>query len=222
MGLNGHFVSLRRAVSQLVPEKASFTARSDRQIENQGNQEASFWADTTSRLVENLSTTHVVDSLHCRTHVYRRDGSGGKHLLCAGILALAVERSGQVRLLSDCGIAGVIPQSGPAWIEATLSVNFLFTLLGILEIGFPETLLIGLASTLAQFYWRPARRLKLVQLVFNLSQVTVSSAVAYGAYKLVAIHVLHAPGPLALLGAAVTHFACNSAAMSSHHRADRR
>src|SRR5579872_6104372 len=76
-------------------------------------------------------------------------------------------------------------------IEGTLSVNFLFTLLGILELSLPETLVIGLASTLGQFYWRPARQLKLVQLVFNVSQVTVSSAVAYGAYKLVVIYVLH-------------------------------
>ena len=100
-------------------------------------------------------------------------------------------------------------------IEGTLSVNFLFTLLGILELSLPEVLLIGLASTLAQFYWRPARQLKLVQLVFNVSQVTVSSAVAYGAYKLVVLHVLHAPGPLALLAAAITHFACNTWAMST-------
>src|SRR5277367_1377807 len=87
-------------------------------------------------------------------------------------------------------------------IEGTLSVNFLFTLLGILELGLPETLVIGLASTLAQFYWKPARRVKTVQLVFNLSQVTVSSAVAFAAYKLVIADVLHAPGPLALLVAA--------------------
>ena len=60
-------------------------------------------------------------------------------------------------------------------IEGTLSVNFLFTLLGILELSLPETLVIGLASTLAQFYWKPVRRVKVVQLVFNLSQVTVSS-----------------------------------------------
>ena len=100
-------------------------------------------------------------------------------------------------------------------IEGTLSVNFLFTLLGILELSLPETLVIGLASTLAQFYWRPARRVTLVQLIFNLSQVTVSSAVAYGAYKLVVIYLLHAPGPLALLVAAVTHFSCNTAAMST-------
>jgi len=100
-------------------------------------------------------------------------------------------------------------------IEGTLSVNFLFTLIGILEMSLPETLLIGLVSTLAQFYWRPARQLKAVQLVFNLSQVTVCSAAAYGAYKLVSIYVLHVPGPLALLVAAITHFACNTTAMST-------
>ncbi len=76
-------------------------------------------------------------------------------------------------------------------------------------------MLIGLASTLAQSYWRPARRLKLIQLVFNLSQVAVSSAAAYGAYHLIATYLLHGPGPLALLGAAITHFAFNTAAMST-------
>src|ERR1700681_81109 len=85
-------------------------------------------------------------------------------------------------------------------IEGTLSVNFLFTLLGILELSLPETLLIGLASTLAQFYWKPARRLKLEQLVFNLSQVTICSAAAYGTYRLISIHILHGSGPVALLG----------------------
>jgi len=100
-------------------------------------------------------------------------------------------------------------------IEGTLSVNFLFTLLGILELSLPETLSIGLASTLGQFYWRPARKLKLVQLVFNLSQVTACSATAYGAYWLVATYVLGRPGPLALLAAAVTHFAFNTGAMST-------
>jgi len=100
-------------------------------------------------------------------------------------------------------------------IEGTLSVNFLFTLLGILELSLPETLLIGLASTLVQFYWKPARRLKAIQLVFNVSQVTVSSAAAYGAYQLVTAHVLHGPGPLALLVASVTQFASNTGAMST-------
>src|SRR5262252_9163232 len=104
---------------------------------------------------------------------------------------------------------------GMPGIEGTLSVNFLFTLLGILELSLPETLAIGLASTLAQFYWKPARRLKHVQLVFNLSQVTLSSAAAYGTYKFVVVHILHAPGPLALLAAAIVHFGVNTTAIST-------
>jgi putative nucleotidyltransferase with HDIG domain len=99
--------------------------------------------------------------------------------------------------------------------SGTLSVNFLFTLLGILELGLPETLLIGLISTLGQFYWRPSRRLQLIQLLFNLSQVTVAGAAAYGAYQFVCIHVLHGPGPLALVVAALTHFAVNTLATST-------
>jgi putative nucleotidyltransferase with HDIG domain len=99
-------------------------------------------------------------------------------------------------------------------IEGTMSMNFLLTLLCILELGLPETLLIGVVKTFAQFYWKPVRRLKPVQLVFNLSQVTLCSAATYGAYKLSSVHIFHGPGPLALLVAAITHFAFNTAAMS--------
>ena len=98
-------------------------------------------------------------------------------------------------------------------VEGTMSMNFLLTLLCILELGLPETLLIGVVKTLAQFYWRPARRPKLVQLVFNLSQVTVCGAASYGAYKL-SVQVFHGSVPLGLLAAAITQFASNTAAMS--------
>jgi putative nucleotidyltransferase with HDIG domain len=99
-------------------------------------------------------------------------------------------------------------------IEGTMSMNFLLTLLCIVELGLPETLLIGVVKTLAQFYWRPARQLKLVQLIFNFSQVAVCSAVTWGAYKLFLLHVFRGSIPLALLAAAITHFAFNTAAMS--------
>jgi putative nucleotidyltransferase with HDIG domain len=79
----------------------------------------------------------------------------------------------------------------------------------------PETLLIVLASTLGQAYLRRRHQVKLVQFVFNWSQLTVSSTVAYGAYALVVTRILHAPGPLALLVAAIIHFGCNTAAMST-------
>jgi len=99
--------------------------------------------------------------------------------------------------------------------DATLSVNFLFTLLGIQELGLPETLLIVLASTLGQAFLRRKHSVKLVHFVFNWAQLTVSSTLAYGAYVLVVARVLHAPGPVALLAAAITHFGCNTVAMST-------
>ncbi len=99
--------------------------------------------------------------------------------------------------------------------QGTLSVNFLFTLLGIVDLGLPETLLIVLASTLGQAFLRRKQQVKPVQLVFNWAQLTVSSTLAFVAYQLVATRVLHAPGPLALLVAAVTYFACNTSAMSA-------
>ncbi|HTS35447.1 MAG TPA: HD domain-containing phosphohydrolase [Candidatus Solibacter sp.] len=138
---------------------------------------------------------------------------------CAFLVFAALHwQSGDPLKFSCYLIAALLASSlkvGLPGIEGTLSVNFLFTLLGILELSLPETLLIGLASTLGQFYWKPARQLKPVQLIFNLSQVTVSSGIAYGAYKLVVVALLHTPGPFALVVAAVTHFACNTAAMST-------
>jgi putative nucleotidyltransferase with HDIG domain len=100
-------------------------------------------------------------------------------------------------------------------IEGTLSVNFLFTLLGILELGLPETLLIVMACTLGQAFLRRRQQVKLVQFVFNWAQLTVAGALAYGAYKLVVTDVLHGPGPLALVAAAITQFVCNTVAMST-------
>jgi len=100
-------------------------------------------------------------------------------------------------------------------IEGTLSVNFIFTQLGILELSLPETLLIGLAGTVGQFYWRNARKIKPIQLIFNVSQVAVCSAAAYGAYQFMVTRVLHAPGPLALVVAAITQFLCNTTALST-------
>ena len=137
--------------------------------------------------------------------------------VCFGVAFLHWQSSDPVKFvcyLIAALLASALKVTLPG-VVGTLSLNFLFTLLGILELGLPETLAIGLASVLAQFYWKPVGQLKKVQLIFNLAQVTVSSAVAYGAYKLVAVYVLHAPGPLALLAAALTHYACNTGAMST-------
>jgi len=153
---------------------------------------------------------------HLRARVY----IGGMLLAALGCYALAFfywQSSDPVKFFCylAAAIAAAMFKVTLPGIEGTLSVNFIFTLLCILEMSLPETLLIGLVSTLAQFYWKPARRLKLIQLIFNLSQVTVCSGAAYGVYKLVSRYVLHRPGPLALLVAAISYFLFNTVAMST-------
>jgi diguanylate cyclase (GGDEF)-like protein/putative nucleotidyltransferase with HDIG domain len=98
-------------------------------------------------------------------------------------------------------------------INGTMSVNFLFILLGVLELSFGETLAIGFAAVLVQCYWRPAHGPKPIHVLFNLSQLPVGTALAYGAYLLVSRHV---PGTLslALLLVAITYFAFNTMAMA--------
>ena len=94
-----------------------------------------------------------------------------------------------------------------------MSVNFLFILLGVLELSFGETLVIGFAAVLVQSYWKSSN-LKPIHVVFNLSQLPVGTAAAYVAYQFVTTHGLRRSDPLALLLVAITYFAFNTFAMA--------
>ena len=67
-------------------------------------------------------------------------------------------------------------------ITGTMSVNFLFILLGILELGFAETLALATAAILVQCFYRD--RPSPLQVTFNLSASAVSIAAAYNVYHL--------------------------------------
>ena len=75
-------------------------------------------------------------------------------------------------------------------ITGTVSVNFLFILIGIVELNFSETLVIGCASILAQSYSTEQGWPKSEQVVFNVCSVSFA---IWGAY-----FVFH--GPLHLIG----------------------
>jgi len=99
-------------------------------------------------------------------------------------------------------------------INGTMSVNFLFILLGVLEMSFAETLVIGFAAVLVQSYWKSSN-LKSIHVLFNLSQLPVGTAASYVAYQLFTTHGLHRSDPLALLLVAITYFAFNTFAMAT-------
>jgi diguanylate cyclase (GGDEF)-like protein/putative nucleotidyltransferase with HDIG domain len=100
-------------------------------------------------------------------------------------------------------------------INGTMSVNFLFILLGVLEMSFAETLVLGFAAVLVQSYWRSSKSLKPIHVLFNLSQLPVGTAAAYGVYTFITTHGLHRNEPLPLLLVAITYFAFNTLAMAT-------
>jgi len=99
-------------------------------------------------------------------------------------------------------------------INGTMSVSFLFIFLGIMELTYPETLLLGIAAVLVQSYWRTSKRLRFVHVAFNFSQVTVCASLAYGVFQLLGSHLLRNQHILAVSAAAVIYFLCNTAAMA--------
>ncbi|MGA7291088.1 MAG: HD-GYP domain-containing protein, partial [Terriglobales bacterium] len=68
-------------------------------------------------------------------------------------------------------------------IDGTMSVNFLFILLGILELSLPETLLIGCTATFAQCLWGARQKLVPVKIIFNVFGMMANAIVlSYLAY----------------------------------------
>ena len=62
-------------------------------------------------------------------------------------------------------------------ITGTLSVNFLFILIGILELSFTETLILGAISMVAQCLYPD--RPRAMQVTFNVCAGSISTALAY-------------------------------------------
>ncbi|MBZ5631427.1 MAG: diguanylate cyclase [Acidobacteriia bacterium] len=95
-------------------------------------------------------------------------------------------------------------------IDGTMSVNFLFILIGILELSFPETLVLGCTASLTQCYWRVKNRVQPIHVVFNVvGMMAPAIAASYIAFHLFE-HLLRGSTPLQLLVAACTYFVTNT------------
>jgi putative nucleotidyltransferase with HDIG domain len=94
-------------------------------------------------------------------------------------------------------------------LEGTVSVNFVFFLIGICTLTLSETLALALIATLVQVFGRK-KRLHFVHFAFNLSQVALAITASYWAYDSLLAHSLHGRSPIALLVAAIVFFLLNS------------
>jgi putative nucleotidyltransferase with HDIG domain len=94
--------------------------------------------------------------------------------------------------------------------EGTVSVNFVFFLVGICNMTISETLALAVVATIVQCFWRSKKRLSFVHFAFNLSQVSLAITAAYWTYVELFSHVFHSRAPLPLLVAAIVYFLLNS------------
>jgi diguanylate cyclase (GGDEF)-like protein/putative nucleotidyltransferase with HDIG domain len=98
-------------------------------------------------------------------------------------------------------------------VTGTMSVIFLFILIGIHELSIAETLMISLAGTLVQCYWKTRTRPKAVQVLFNVSSMSTAVGVAAYVYRESAGFLRNSP-PLMLILAATVFFVLNTAPVS--------
>ncbi|HUB79148.1 MAG TPA: HAMP domain-containing sensor histidine kinase [Bryobacteraceae bacterium] len=99
-------------------------------------------------------------------------------------------------------------------IFGTLSVNYLFILLGITDMGGGEAIAIGCASALTQCLWHARFRVRPVQAAFSTMNVAVAATAAYAFYHLPIVQKLNQGTPLALMAASLLYFGLNTAGVS--------
>src|SRR5438309_1469454 len=98
-------------------------------------------------------------------------------------------------------------------ITGTMSVNFLFILLGVLELSLPETLILGSAAVVVPCFYRD--RPSPIQVTFNLCASAFATAVAYDVYHLAIGEGWFRSHPLLLGLAASTYFLANTGSIAT-------
>ena len=99
-------------------------------------------------------------------------------------------------------------------IKATMSANFLFILVGIIDLSYSETLFMGCLGGLVQTLWQAHPRPRPIQWLFNLANLALSITAAEMVFH---NHFLASIGlrwPLLMAAAATTYFAFNTISVS--------
>jgi len=95
-------------------------------------------------------------------------------------------------------------------VTGTISVNFLFVLVGIVELSISETLAIGCSATLMQCVWRTKTRPRFIQVLFNVATVAVAVSLAGYVYHVPALRGPAISEPLLLALVSCVYFVANT------------
>ncbi len=99
-------------------------------------------------------------------------------------------------------------------IKATMSANFLFILVGILDLSYSETLLMGCLGGLVQTLWHAQPRPRPIQWLFNLANLALSISAAELVFHSKVAAGVGFRWPMLMAAAATTYFAFNTISVS--------
>lgn len=95
-------------------------------------------------------------------------------------------------------------------ITGTMSLNFLFVLIGVSQLSFPETLALGAIATAMQCVWKARVRPSVPQVLFNIAALTMAITSAHFIYHLPQIQQVNGRLPVLLALAACFYFLTNT------------
>ena len=99
-------------------------------------------------------------------------------------------------------------------IKATMSANFLFILVGILDLSYSETVIMGCLGGLVQTLWQSNPRPRPIQWLFNLANLALSISAAELVFHSKIAAGIGFRWPLLMAAAATTYFAFNTISVS--------
>jgi len=95
-------------------------------------------------------------------------------------------------------------------VRGTMSVVFLFVLIGIVELTLPEVLLLGIFSVVLQCVWHTKSRPKVIQVLFNVAVMCVAITSSEAVYHSSTLRALGLGPVLLMAAAASTQFIANA------------
>ena len=95
-------------------------------------------------------------------------------------------------------------------VTGTMSVSFLFILIGILKLSFSETLVMGCVAALMQLCWQARMRVQAVHLVFNVASMANAIGGSFLVYRSCRMGLPHGSFPMMLMLVACAYFLMNT------------
>jgi hypothetical protein len=113
-------------------------------------------------------------------------------------------------LLALTSIAAILKVKLPT-IEGSMSVLFVFLLIGVATMSLAQTLVLGSIATLLQCIWKPKRRIQPLQVLFNVAAINLSTMAAFCVPSLLGQGM---DNPVSLALSACTFFGVNAGLVS--------